>query len=135
MISLKDTKEEDILRYSSQFLIRTYPAGHRMDSSNYDPTPAFNIGAHIIALNLQTVDKHHYLLHSKYLENGGTECGYLLKPEWMRSSCKERKTPSQFSKPVAQLNINVIAGQKLIIKEKLRTPLRLEVYIKGNSFD
>lgn len=75
----------------------------------------FNIGAHIIALNLQTPDRHHYLLHSRFLQNGGTECGYLLKPEWMRSTSIDPKIPGQFNELLYILKVNVISGQKCIV--------------------
>ena len=33
---------------------RVYPKGTRVDSSNYDPTPMWNCGVHMAALNYQT---------------------------------------------------------------------------------
>lgn len=95
----------------------------------------FNIGAHIIALNLQTPDRAHYLLHSKFLENGGSACGYLLKPEWMLSTSKNPRVPSSFDRPLVELDVAVISGQKCIIAETETTDLKLEVYIKGNSIE
>jgi hypothetical protein len=40
------------------------------------------IGAQIIALNTQVRDVYYYLLHAHFRENC---CGYLLKPEELRS--------------------------------------------------
>ena len=36
---------------------RVYPKGTRVDSSNYDPTPMWNCGVHMAALNYQTPGK------------------------------------------------------------------------------
>lgn len=85
----------------------------------------FNIGAHIIALNLQTPDRAHYLLHSKFLENGGSTCGYLLKPEWMLSSSKNPRVPSSFDTPMFELDLTVISGQKVIIAESETADFKL----------
>lgn len=35
-------------------LSRVYPKGQRIDSSNYNPIPFWNVGAQIVALNYQT---------------------------------------------------------------------------------
>ena len=37
--------------------VRTYPAGTKIDSSNYDPIPMWNHGIHMVALNIQTPGK------------------------------------------------------------------------------
>lgn len=57
---------------------RIYPSGIRIDSSNYDPVPAWNAGAQIVALNLQTNDEHTVLNRGKFATNGRS--GYVLKP-------------------------------------------------------
>lgn len=36
-----------LIEYHKYQLGRTYPAGHRTDSSNYDPQPLFNAGFQI----------------------------------------------------------------------------------------
>jgi phosphatidylinositol phospholipase C delta len=61
---------------------RTYPKGTRVDSSNYNPQPGWNIGAQVVALNYQTRDYGMRLNRAKFLLNGG--CGYILKPRCLR---------------------------------------------------
>jgi hypothetical protein len=66
--SLKESKVEKVIRKSSTHLlkycetklIRTYPDNFRIDSSNYDPLPAWNYGCQVVALNYQTS------VHQKY---------------------------------------------------------------------
>lgn len=41
-----------LIEYHKYQLGRTYPAGHRTDSSNYDPQPLFNAGFQIGVLFL-----------------------------------------------------------------------------------
>lgn len=45
----KDQKE--VCKNLNKYLVRIYPAGIRIDSSNYDPILSFLLGAQIIALN------------------------------------------------------------------------------------
>ncbi|CAB4012366.1 1-phosphatidylinositol 4,5-bisphosphate phosphodiesterase gamma-1-like isoform X2, partial [Paramuricea clavata] len=61
---------------------RVYPKGTRVDSSNYDPTPLWNSGVHMAALNYQTPDRSMQINHGKFLDNG--YCGYVLKPDCTR---------------------------------------------------
>lgn len=37
---------------------RIYPKGTRMDSSNYNPQPFWNVGCQMVALNYQTMGKN-----------------------------------------------------------------------------
>ena len=50
--SLEEGKvNENLLDFHRKYFTRIYPAGTRVDSSNYDPIPAFNSGSQIVALN------------------------------------------------------------------------------------
>ena len=42
------------VRYNRRQLTRAYPKGTRLDSSNYDPQPAWSFGVQLCALNYQT---------------------------------------------------------------------------------
>ena len=44
----------ELLRCTERQLVRTYPRGSRIDSSNYDPIFFWNFGIHMVALNYQT---------------------------------------------------------------------------------
>lgn len=44
--SLEESKvHEKLLDFHRRYFTRIYPAGTRVDSSNYDPIPAFNCGS------------------------------------------------------------------------------------------
>lgn len=47
---------------------RTYPAGYRVDSSNYNPQDAWNAGCHLIALNFQKAGLYMQVQSVKYAE-------------------------------------------------------------------
>ncbi len=38
------------------------------------------MGAQFIGMNFQNINKYNYFVQSKFIENGGPNCGYLLKP-------------------------------------------------------
>ena len=47
----------EMLACTERQFVRTYPAGTRIDSSNYDPIPLWNHGIQMVALNVQTPGK------------------------------------------------------------------------------
>ncbi|CAJ1011927.1 Phosphatidylinositol-specific phospholipase C, X domain [Leishmania naiffi] len=73
----------DFVRQNTRMLSRTYPAGTRIDSSNYDPMPMWRLGCQLVALNWQTRDQH-FRVNAGFFahQNGG--CGYVLKPMYLR---------------------------------------------------
>lgn len=64
--------------YNLHHMTRTYPAGGRVDSSNYNPVLAWAMGCQLVALNFQTSDTPLLLNYGRFRQNGG--CGYVLKP-------------------------------------------------------
>jgi len=66
------------MSFNRSHMTRTYPAGSRTDSSNYNPIPAWSVGSQLVALNLQISDSARRLNDGRFRENGG--CGYVLKP-------------------------------------------------------
>mmetsp|Transcript_2052 Transcript_2052/g.6104 ORF Transcript_2052/g.6104 Transcript_2052/m.6104 type:complete len:551 (-) Transcript_2052:36-1688(-) len=71
-------------------LARVYPAGHRVDSSNYDPSAAWAVGCQLVALNAQATedDDGLYANYGKFLANG--RAGYVLKPSYLRDPAEAR---------------------------------------------
>ena len=63
---------------------RIYPAGTRVDSSNFDPRVHWSMGCQMVALNFQTADRGMHLNLSRFEENA--QSGYLLKPEFLRNA-------------------------------------------------
>ena len=70
-----------MLDHTERFLVRCYPAGMRMDSSNFNPILMWSVGMHMVALNYQTSDLHMHLYHTFFGRN--RRCGYVLKPAVM----------------------------------------------------
>ncbi|KAI6654227.1 hypothetical protein LOD99_626 [Oopsacas minuta] len=75
---------ENFRRYNITHFSRIYPAGARINSSNYMPQLFWNAGCQMVALNYQTPDLSMQLNQAKFEYNGN--CGYLLKPELLRNA-------------------------------------------------
>jgi phosphatidylinositol phospholipase C delta len=74
---------DHMLKFTSQTFTRIYPAGYRIDSSNYNPIACWQAGCQVVALNYQTLDTPMQINHGFFLQNGN--CGYVLKPRFMRT--------------------------------------------------
>ncbi|XP_023931951.1 1-phosphatidylinositol 4,5-bisphosphate phosphodiesterase delta-4 isoform X2 [Lingula anatina] len=82
-LGLVDDDALSFTRHCAFQLVRTYPKGGRIDSSNYKPHPFWTVGAQIVALNFQTTGAYPMRLYlGKFQDNGG--CGYILKPTYMQ---------------------------------------------------
>lgn len=103
----------DLATYAHKHLVRVYPAGSRTASSNYDPTPAWNAGCQIVALNYQTGSLPVWLNQGKFSDNGG--CGYVLKPEVLQrvNASLPEKWDAQPKQVLNELTVTVVSGHYL----------------------
>ncbi|KAL7676860.1 hypothetical protein ACOME3_003108 [Neoechinorhynchus agilis] len=85
--------------FCKKYLLRIYPLGLRIDSSNYNPYTHWKYGAQLVALNFQTDKLEMSSNHGLFLDNGG--CGYVLKPP-------------QYATCSANLKLKLISGQHLV---------------------
>ncbi|KAF1863854.1 hypothetical protein Lal_00030971 [Lupinus albus] len=69
----------DIVRFTQTNLVRIYPKGMRVDSSNYDPMTGWMHGAQMVAFNMQGHDHFLNIMQGMFRANGG--CGYVKKPD------------------------------------------------------
>lgn len=67
-----------LIAHTETQLMRTYPAGLRIDSSNFNPVFFWAFGIQLVALNYQTDDLPLAINTGMFEENGS--CGYVLKP-------------------------------------------------------
>ncbi|XP_015078031.1 phosphoinositide phospholipase C 2-like isoform X2 [Solanum pennellii] len=73
-----------LIRFTQRNILRVYPKGARVDSSNYDPLIAWLRGAQMVAFNMQGYDRFLWMMQGFFRANGG--CGYVKKPEFLLSS-------------------------------------------------
>ncbi|KFP12281.1 1-phosphatidylinositol 4,5-bisphosphate phosphodiesterase eta-1, partial [Egretta garzetta] len=105
-------KAEQFMLYNQKQLTRVYPSAYRIDSSNFNPLPYWNVGCQLVALNYQSEGRVMQLNDAKFRVNGN--CGYVLKPQQM---CKGTFNPYSAdplpANPKKQLILKIISGQQL----------------------
>ncbi|KAF8189191.1 PLC-like phosphodiesterase [Mycena galopus ATCC 62051] len=72
----------DLIKHNRTHLVRIYPKGTRLNSSNYLPHNYWSAGAQLVAINWQTLDLGSMMNHAMFQRNGGA--GYVLKPRALR---------------------------------------------------
>ncbi|XP_017063656.1 1-phosphatidylinositol 4,5-bisphosphate phosphodiesterase gamma-1 [Drosophila eugracilis] len=141
MSSFPETKAEKqffqqntqlFLSYHRNQISRVYPKGQRLDSSNFNPMPFWNIGSQMIALNYQTGDKAMQLNQAKFRNNG--QCGYILKPSFMKSDSFNPNNPLCDGFGEVKVSIRLIAARHLFRGGKSNNP-QIVVEIVGASYD
>ncbi|GMJ14469.1 phospholipase C 2 [Hibiscus trionum] len=75
------THGKEIVRFTQRNILRVYPKGTRVDSSNYNPLIGWMHGAQMVAFNMQGYGRSLWLMHGMFKANGG--CGYLKKPDFL----------------------------------------------------
>ncbi|KAH7910331.1 PLC-like phosphodiesterase [Hygrophoropsis aurantiaca] len=101
------TSMMDLIKHNKTHLVRTYPKGTRLSSSNYLPHRYWSAGAQLVAINWQTFDLGYMINHAMFQRNG--RAGYVLKPEALRIADKDQlaRRTQHF------LNVTVISAQQL----------------------
>lgn len=116
------------ITYNQTHMSRTYPAGSRLDSSNYNPLLAWSTGCQMVALNFQTQDAFLRLNDGRFRENGN--CGYVLKPSSLMV-----KEDAEDAMGAVQLSIRVLSGSCLPKAKGLRRGDCIDPYVKVAVFD
>lgn len=117
--------------YWQNYLMRAYPKGLRVSSSNLDPPPFWRQGVQMVALNWQTMNAA-MMLNGAMFE--GTD-GYVLKPEGYQGSLSTNLAttqPSSIRRGTLNLAIEVFGGQNIGPSGKRITPyIRCELHVEG----
>ncbi|KAL1348289.1 hypothetical protein HN51_024268 [Arachis hypogaea] len=75
------TYGKEIVRFTQRNILRVYPKGTRIDSSNYNPLIGWMHGAQMVAFNMQGYGRSLWLMYGMFKANGG--CGYVKKPDFL----------------------------------------------------
>ncbi|KAI0420869.1 PLC-like phosphodiesterase [Xylaria grammica] len=123
-----------LFEHNRRYLMRTYPSGMRIQSSNLDPPVFWRKGIQIVALNWQKWDEGMMLNEGMFTGTGG----YVLKPNGYRGE-KSLSEPTEGSPTVPppaivhytlDLKITVFAAQDLPLPHKDDKPSGFRPYIK-----
>ncbi|KAG9019365.1 Phospholipase C [Tulasnella sp. 427] len=97
----------DLIKHNRTHVVRIYPAGTRLKSTNYEPHRYWAAGAHLVAINWQTCDLGYMINYAMFQRNGG--CGMVLKPEPLRIKDKQ----SLGTRTKHFLDVTIVSAQQL----------------------
>lgn len=127
-----------LIAHTQTQLMRTYPAGLRIDSSNFNPVFFWAFGIQLVALNYQTDDLPMHINTAMFEENGS--CGYVCKPDvlgdqthlmYRRFNPLEKEFDGLHS---SQIVINIVSGQ-FVQQSNLQASTYVEVEMIGIPVD
>ncbi|KAJ4256013.1 hypothetical protein NW762_009087 [Fusarium torreyae] len=124
-----------LFAHNQKYLMRTYPHGMRIDSSNYDPVLFWRAGVQIVALNWQSWDRGMMVNEGMFTGSDG----YVLKPEGYRTPGytletsgldKKEDLPKIPTKKLSKLTVTVLAAQNLPPADKNDSPSKFIPYVE-----
>ncbi|GMJ14468.1 hypothetical protein like AT2G40116 [Hibiscus trionum] len=98
----------DLVRFTQKNILRVYPKGTRVTSSNYKPTIGWMHGAQMVAFNIQGYGKHLWVMHGMFRANGG--CGYVMKPKYLTRPSHQLFDPKTTLPVRKMLKVKVYMG-------------------------
>jgi phosphatidylinositol phospholipase C delta len=127
-------------KHNMRYLMRVYPSGFRIDSSNFDPNKFWRRGVQMVALNWQTYDLS-VQMNNAMFEAGMDRTGYVLKPDELR---QYRPTPdpafvaaraqTKKEKKLVKFCVDLISGQQLPRAKGLLPDQSIAPYIEFEVF-
>ncbi|KAK4218157.1 PLC-like phosphodiesterase [Rhypophila decipiens] len=148
VMEVHEKSQRELFEHNRRYLMRTYPSGLRITSSNLDPVVFWRKGIQIVALNWQNWDEGMMLNEGMFAGTGG----YVLKPVGYR--CDKNKslpeptttsttTPKEskdngHTAPQAEavthltmdLSIKILAAQSLPLPADEKSALTFNPYVK-----
>lgn len=128
-----------LIAHTETQLMRTYPAGLRIDSSNFNPLFFWTFGIQMVALNYQTEDIPLHVNKAMFEETGC--CGYVPKPDVFtnRSHLMYRRfnpLEKEFDGlHTTQIVINIVSGQYLNQVNNFFNSTQIEIELIGIPVD
>lgn len=114
-----------LFQHNKNYLMRVFPKGLRVASSNLDPAVSWRLGVQMAALNWQYVNEGTMINHAMF---DGSK-GYVLKPPGYRDAPGDHAAAIEVG--TLDLLIEVFAGQNLGPRgKKLRACIRCELHVE-----
>ncbi|KFX98723.1 hypothetical protein O988_04223, partial [Pseudogymnoascus sp. VKM F-3808] len=113
-----------LLAHNRRFMMRAYPAGFRVDSSNPDPSIFWRKGIQMAALNWQVWDAGTMLNEAMFADSDG----WVLKPPALRDGGElaELDALKVGDGKLLDLRIKIFAAQRILGEEELRARVKVE---------
>ncbi|KAL9008472.1 MAG: hypothetical protein Q9173_006405 [Seirophora scorigena] len=122
-----------LFSHNRNYLMRAFPSGTRVTSSNLDPSVFWRKGVQIVALNWQKYDAGIMLNEGMFADSAG----WVLKPKEYRGQRQGQKTgvsdesqADAIAHKTLSLSIEILAGQNLPLPIGDHKPFGFSPYVK-----
>jgi phosphatidylinositol phospholipase C delta len=119
-----------------RYMMRVYPNGWRVASTNFDPLKYWRRGVQMVALNWQTYDLG-MQLNDAMFASGADQSGYALKPEELRAIKIIPSIPEEAGEGYVKrerknvvFSIDVISAQQLMRPKNLPANRSVDPYVE-----
>ena len=112
MLDMYETHSRQLFLHNRNYLMRVFPSGLRVTSSNIDPVFLWGQGAQMVALNWQRCDRGMMLNEGMF---AGAQ-GWVLKPAGYHSTIGPKATPDDsptVMRRTLDLTVELLAGQNV----------------------
>ncbi|KAI9823771.1 MAG: Phospholipase C [Thelocarpon impressellum] len=121
-------------KHNMRYLMRVYPSGFRINSSNFDPNKFWRRGVQMAALNWQTYDLG-MQMNDAMFASGVDRTGFVLKPKELRQT--HRNGPGAAppkEKRLVTFSIEMISAQQLPRPRGMNSDRSLDPYVVVEFF-
>lgn len=127
--------------HNMRYLMRVYPDGTRLTSSNFDPLAYWRRGVQMAALNWQTFDMGMQVNQAMF-EGGTDSSGYVLKPQELRDiqvypkddAVSAAIAEGKKERTVVSFGIDVVSAQQLMRPANLPANKSMDFYVDVDVF-
>jgi hypothetical protein len=126
LIGVYKEDPEGLFDHNKKYLMRAYPKGTRIASSNLDPSLFWRTGVQMVALNWQKVDKGMMLQEAMFNGTGG----WAQKSTSYMTNSAYKDSRSHLNSGRSWLRISIIAGQNIPMPPSVDSEDKLKPYVK-----
>jgi Phosphatidylinositol-specific phospholipase C, Y domain/Phosphatidylinositol-specific phospholipase C, X domain len=132
LIGVHKEDPEGLFDHNKNYLMRAYPKGIRIASSNLNPSLFWRTGVQMVALNWQRIDKGMMLQEAMFSGTGG----WAQKPASYLSNSTYKDSRAHLNSGRSWLRISIIAAQNIPMppsvdsEDKLRPYVKCEVHVE-----
>ena len=126
VIDMHEEQFDSLFNHNRNYLMRAFPSGLRVDSSNVEPLFLWRQGVQMVALNWQSWDKGMMLNEGMF----SNEQGWVLKPNGYRGTIGDSTAARPIEYRTLDLTIELFAAQGLPLSSEHKHPTRFHPYVK-----
>ena len=133
LMEVHESQGPTLFSHNRNFMMRAYPSGMRVSSSNLDPSVFWRKGVQLVALNWQKWDAGMMLNQGMFAGSGG----WVLKPKGYRSEypldltkISSESQADAIAHKTLSLSVEIFAGQNIPLPPDERKPGKFRPYVR-----